>query len=66
MNFGSDTALILAVQMVTIGILIQNITTFMFILVGIGLFFFVIKEQLKRDKQIEEKINHWKELNKEK
>lgn len=63
MNFGSDTALILAVQMVTIGILIQNITTFMFIIAGIGLFFFVIKEQHKRDKQVQEKIQEWKKKN---
>lgn len=60
-NLNADTGLILAVQIITIGLIIQNNVTFIFILLAIALFFMVIRQVHKRDKIINERIKEYEQ-----
>lgn len=60
-NLNADTGLILAVQIITIGLIIQNNVTFIFILLAITLFFMVIRQVHKRDKIINERIKEYEQ-----
>lgn len=58
-ELNADTGLILAVQIITIGLIIQNATTFIFIIASIVLFFAVIRQVQKRDRIIEKRIKEY-------
>lgn len=61
-NLNTDTALILGVQLITIGLIIgEFVTTLIFIFVSVAIFFIVINEQRKRDKIINEKIKYFED-----